>query len=181
VISDPQVLIIPLLYGSTGRTDLAGPEHTTGLAHAQFHSVRRLAAELPQATRILLTHGFGSFCSATPTSGEESTIAEQGDLNPALTQDEQTFVDQLVAGLGAYPAYYAQMAPLNSAGPAAVDLSMPTLVDVPELLRRIKTGQWVIDLREDTAFAAGHLRGTLSFELSSSRPTSDGSTRSTPP
>ena len=36
-----------MLHGTTGRTDLVGAAHTKELAHAQFHSVRRLAAELP--------------------------------------------------------------------------------------------------------------------------------------
>ena len=30
-----------MLYGSTGRTDLLGAEHTDQLTHAQYHSVRR--------------------------------------------------------------------------------------------------------------------------------------------
>jgi len=156
-----------MLYGATGRTDLLGPEHTDTLTHAQFHSVRRLAAGLPAGTPVFPTHGFGSFCSATPTSGTSSTVGEQVRVNPALTQDEQSFVDQLMAGLGAYPTYYAHMGPANAAGPAPVDLSPPRSVDPDELARRIAEGGWVIDLRTRTAFAHGHLPGTLNFELSS--------------
>jgi glyoxylase-like metal-dependent hydrolase (beta-lactamase superfamily II)/rhodanese-related sulfurtransferase len=155
-----------LLFGATGRTDLLGAEHTHALSHAQFHSVRRLAAELPPGTPVLPTHGFGSFCSATPTSGDESTIGEQLRVNPALTRDEQTFVDELIAGLGPYPAYYARMGPTNAAGPPPVDLSPPRPVDAEELARRAAAGEWVVDLRQRTAFAAGHLPGTLNFELS---------------
>ncbi|TSD93080.1 MBL fold metallo-hydrolase [Skermania sp. ID1734] len=157
-----------MLYGSTGRTDLVGAEHTEQLTHAQYHSVRRLAAELPPETAVYPTHGFGSFCSATPTSGESSTVGEQRDTNPALTQDEQSYVDELIAGLTAYPAYYAHMGVINIAGPAPVDLSAPEPVDPDELRRRIDNGEWVVDLRDRTAFAAGHLGGTLSFELSDS-------------
>ncbi len=43
---------------------------------------------------------------------------------------------------------------------------MPATVDPDELRRRIDTGEWVVDLRSRTAFAAGHLAGTLGFELS---------------
>ncbi|MFQ1002384.1 MBL fold metallo-hydrolase [Modestobacter sp. SSW1-42] len=155
-----------LLYGATGRTDLLGDTHTSALTHAQYHSVRRLAAELPAGTPVFPTHGFGSFCSATPTSGTSSTIGEQARVNPALTQDEQTFVDELIAGLGAYPAYYAHMGPTNAAGPAPVDLSAPRTLEPAELARRLAAGEWVVDLRNRTAFAAGHLPGALSFELS---------------
>lgn len=157
-----------MLHGTTGRTDLLGAEHTAELTHAQFHSVRRLAAELPGDTAVYPTHGFGSFCSATPASGDSSTIAEQRRNNPALTLDEQSYVDELIAGLSAYPAYYAHMGVINTEGPAPVDLSLPRPVDPDELRRRIEAGEWVIDLRNRRAFAAGHLGGTLGFELSDS-------------
>ncbi|WP_123027357.1 MBL fold metallo-hydrolase [Mycolicibacterium stellerae] len=157
-----------MLHGTTGRTDLLGQDHTNDLTHAQFRSIRRLADELPDSTEVYPTHGFGSFCSATPGSGDTSTIAEQRTNNPALTQDEQTYVDQLIAGLSAYPAYYAHMGVINSRGPAPVDLSTPARVRPEELRRRIDAGEWVVDLRNRTAFAAGHLDGTLAFELSTS-------------
>ncbi len=157
-----------MLHGTTGRTDLLGEEHTQELSHAQFHSVRRLAAALPDDTEVYPTHGFGSFCSATPASGDSSTIADQRRDNPALTQDEQSYVDELIAGLSAYPAYYAHMGVINAEGPAPVDLSLPQPVDPDELRRRIESGEWVVDLRNRTAFAAGHLGGTLGFELSDS-------------
>ena len=154
-----------MLYGATGRTDLVGPADTQQLTHAQFHSVRRLASELPAETEVFPTHGFGSFCSATPTSGTASTVGEQQQVNPALTLEEQNYVDTLLAGLDAYPAYYAHMGPMNSAGPAPVDLSLPELVNPAELRRRIEAGEWVVDLRQRTAFAAGHLPRSLNFEL----------------
>ncbi|MDJ0395635.1 MBL fold metallo-hydrolase [Rhodococcus sp. G-MC3] len=157
-----------MLYGSTGRTDLLGSTHTDELTHAQFHSVRRIAAELPADVDVYPTHGFGSFCSATPTSGDSSTIGEQRQSNPALTQGEQAYVDELIAGLSAYPAYYAHMGVINTEGPAPIDLSLPEPIDPEELRRRTAAGEWVVDLRARTAFAAGHLGGSLGFELSTS-------------
>ena len=123
-----------MLHGTTGRTDLLGDEHAEALTHAQYQSVRRLADELPADTKIFPTHGFGSFCSATPASGDASTIADELVTNPALTKDEQTYVTELLAGLSDYPAYYAHMGVINKAGPPPVDLSMPEPVDSDELL-----------------------------------------------
>ena len=57
------------------------------------------------------------------------------------------------------------MGPANSAGPGAPDLSAPELADPAELRRRIDAGEWVVDLRTRSAFAAGHLAGTLNFGL----------------
>ncbi|BBX62303.1 MBL fold metallo-hydrolase [Mycobacterium saskatchewanense] len=157
-----------MLFGSTGRTDLVGDEHTGELTRLQYHSVRRLADELPAATAVYPTHGFGSFCSAAPTDGDASTIGDQRRKNPALTRGEQEYVDELLANLSAYPAYYAHMGVINRAGPQAPDLSAPEPVDPDELRGRIDGGEWVVDLRGRTAFAAGHLAGTYGFELSGS-------------
>ncbi|HXP19219.1 MAG TPA: MBL fold metallo-hydrolase [Streptosporangiaceae bacterium] len=157
-----------LLNGSTGRPDLLGPQFTVELAKAQHGSARRLATELPAATTVCPTHGFGSFCSATPTSGDSSTIAAEMAANPALLLDEPDFVETILAGLDVYPAYYVHMGPANSAGPLAPDLTPPRRASSGELRRRISAGEWVVDLRARVAFAAGHLRGTLQFELGDS-------------
>jgi hydroxyacylglutathione hydrolase len=157
-----------MLFGSTGRTDLVADEHTPELTRLQWHSVRRLAEELPPTAAVYPTHGFGSFCSAAPADGDASTIGGERQRNPALTQDEQHYVDELLANLAAYPAYYAHMGVINRAGPQAPDLSVPAPVDSKELRKRIDAGEWVVDLRKRTAFAGGHLAGTYGFELSDS-------------
>ena len=154
-----------LLFGATGRPDLLGEEHADALARHQHASAHRLADLLPDGTDLYPTHGFGSFCAATQSDATESSIGEEKKSNPALTQNEETYVRELLAGLGAYPAYYAHMSPANAAGPDAADLSEPTAADATELRRRIEDGEWVVDLRNRTAFAAGHAAGTFNFGL----------------
>ena len=121
-----------LLYGSTGRTDLLGPDATAALTRAQWASARRLAGELPDAARIFPTHGFGSFCSATQSEAASSTIGHEKLVNPALTLDEGSYLESLLTGLDAWPAYYAHMAPANLAGPAGPDLSPPRPADATD-------------------------------------------------
>lgn len=156
-----------LLFGSTGRPDLLGPEHTHALAHHQFASARTLADELSDGTVVMPTHGFGSFCSATTTTSGAtgSTIGQERLVNPALSKDEEDYVAEIVAGLDAYPAYYVHMGPANSRGPAQADLGAPRPADKAELRRRLQAGEWLVDLRNRTAFAAGHVTGTLNFGL----------------
>ncbi len=156
-----------LLYGSVGRTDLLGPEDTEGLTRDQFRSVRRLADELPDETPVYPTHGFGSFCSSGPaTGGDSSTIGQEKDRNDALlVDDEDAFVEQLVAGLSAYPAYYAHMGERNRSGPGAPDLSPVEEVDPEQVRQRVQSGEWVVDLRERRTFAAAHLGGSISIAL----------------
>lgn len=157
-----------LLYGSVGRTDLLGEDRTDELTRAQWRSARRLAELLPDDAPVYPTHGFGSFCSSGSASGgDASTIGHERQVNDALTtDDEQEFVDALVAGLTGYPAYYVHMAPLNAAGPHEPDLSPPSPVDPAELARRLHVGEWVVDLRERRAYAGRHLAGTVSIALS---------------
>ncbi len=156
-----------LLYGSTGRPDLLGHDHAHELAHHQFASARKLAGTLPDATSVLPTHGFGSFCSATATTAGAtgSTIGAERLANPALTHDEEDYVAEILAGLDAFPAYYAHMGPANAAGPSAPDLSPPSTADPVELRRRLEAGEWLVDLRTRTTFAAGHVRGSYNVGL----------------
>ena len=154
-----------MLFGAVGRTDLIGPEQTEQLTRAQYRSVRRLADELPDQVAVYPTHGFGSFCSAIPTSGNSSTIGTERWANVALTSDEDAFVKELIAGLGAYPRYYAHMGPANRSGPAAPDLGAPRRADAADLRRRIEAGEWVVDLRQRKAFARSHVTGSISVEL----------------
>jgi hydroxyacylglutathione hydrolase len=158
-----------MLFGAVGRTDLIGAEQTEGLTRAQYRSVRRLAGELADPVAVYPTHGFGSFCSATPTSGSSSTIGAERQSNIALTTaDEDAFVKELIAGLGAYPAYYAHMGPANRWGPGLPDLSPPRPADAGQLRQRIGAGEWVVDLRTRRAFADRHLTGSISVELGDS-------------
>lgn len=159
-----------MLYGTVGRTDLISVESTETLTRAQFRSVRHLAEQLPGNVSVHPTHGFGSFCSSTATSGTEtSTIDQEREQNLALTlDDEDEFVERLVGGLTAYPRYYSHMAPINRYGPSPVDLSPPEPVNPVEIRRRIHAGEWIVDLRSRKAFARGHLAGTLNFELGNS-------------
>lgn len=154
-----------LLYGTTGRTDLLGDEHAETLARAQHTSARTLAEALPDGAQVWPTHGFGSFCTASPASGDSSTLGRERQVNPVLRLARAEFVRQTLSGLGAYPAYYARMGTLNNAGPAPVDLRPPAPVDPAELARRLRAGEWVIDLRSRKAYLACHLAGTVSLGL----------------
>jgi glyoxylase-like metal-dependent hydrolase (beta-lactamase superfamily II)/rhodanese-related sulfurtransferase len=154
-----------MLYGSVGRPDLLGPEMTEPLAHAQWSSMRRLRDEVSHTADLYPTHGFGSFCSATATVGTASTLAQQIASNPAFHVDEDTFVTELIAGLDAFPRYYAHMGPANQAGAGPIDLSLPRMATAADIAAAIARGEWVVDLRHRRVFAAEHIRGSFSFDV----------------
>lgn len=155
-----------LLFGTVGRTDLLGEDQAQVLARRQYHSVRRLAGSLADDVVVCPTHGFGSFCSSTPPSGApSSTIGDERRHNLVfLADDEESFVKTVLSGLTAYPRYYAHMGSINRAGPAPIDLSPPRRLDGPALSQHLEAGEWVVDLRNRRAFAAGHLPRTVNAE-----------------
>ncbi|MDA8439481.1 MAG: MBL fold metallo-hydrolase [Propionibacterium sp.] len=154
-----------LLYGSTGRPDLLGPDHKHALAHHQFASAHKLAAQVADEAQVWPTHGFGSFCSSTQADGASSTIGKERRTNPVLTEQEDAWIEQMLAGLDAWPAYYAHMAPANSGGPSDPDRSLPEVADKEVIRQRLRAGEWVVDLRNRVAFAAGHVPGSYSIGL----------------
>ena len=154
-----------VLYGTVGRTDLAGPEHTDALTRAQWRSAHRLVDGLPDAAAIWPTHGFGSFCSGGAGSGAlESTAGAERASNVALVLDERSFTAAFQSGLGPYPAYYRHMAPLNRIGPGPLPVTPLPPVGPAGLRRRLDSCEWVVDLRPRRLFAAGHLPGSVNVE-----------------
>lgn len=152
-----------LLYGTTGRTDLLGAQHARTLANHQHASARKLADVLPDGVPIWPTHGFGSFCSPAAPDADASTIGREKLVNPALRLHAEAYVSQLLAGLGAYPAYYAHMGARNAAGADPIDLAPARPASPASLRDRLDAGEWVVDLRSRKAYAYRHLVGTVSF------------------
>jgi hydroxyacylglutathione hydrolase len=159
-----------LLDGTVGRTDLVDPRLTQDLARAQWTSARALA-RLDADTRLHPTHGFGSFCAGTPASTPGSgngpvTLAQQRSTNPVLLTEREPFVSELVAAIGPIPAHYARLAPLNLAGAGAVPPRPARRATSEQVQDAVLRGSWVIDLRDRTAYAEGHVPGTVSIQYS---------------
>ncbi|MEV5969501.1 rhodanese-like domain-containing protein [Streptomyces sp. NPDC051921] len=158
-----------LLVGGAGRTDLSGAAHTEELARAQYRSLHRLT-RLPDATRVLPTHGAGSSCSAGPVARGRSrttTVGAERRDNPALApRDEAQYIAARATDLPPYPAYYRHMAPLNRSGPAVLG-GVPTARPLsPSMVAGLAgEGAQIVDGRGRGTFAAGHVPGALCEEL----------------
>jgi glyoxylase-like metal-dependent hydrolase (beta-lactamase superfamily II)/rhodanese-related sulfurtransferase len=158
-----------LIVGSAGRTDLLGPALTLALTSDQQRSLQRLAA-LPDSTQILPTHGAGSFCSAGPSSPSRvTTIGAERFANPTFAlagAAPAAFRAQALGNLGRFPDYYAHMAGLNRKGPRVLGrLIIPPALDPAVFEAAAAKGTTIVDARDRTAFAAGHLTGSINIEL----------------
>ncbi len=155
-----------LIVGSAARTDLLGPDRTEQLARSQYRSLHRLAM-LPDQTPVWPTHGAGSFCSAPPGAERLTTIGAQKQANALLAApDEDAFVQQLLASLGSYPAYFDCLAEANRRGPAVLSAvpALPALT-ASQVKNLMVQGGHVIDVRPAAHYAAGHILGALSIPL----------------
>lgn len=159
-----------LLYGAVGRPDLVSSKATIPLAEAQYRTAEHYKRRLSPDTLVYPTHGFGSFCAATETDSRDiSTLADELQHNHVyVSANQPAFVKELLAGLDAYPAYYAYMAPANLQGPLSPDLAPPARLAPEELQRALHDGAAVIDMRQRRAYAANHLPGTYNIELGDS-------------
>jgi hydroxyacylglutathione hydrolase len=156
-----------LMVGAVGRTDLCGPELAEPMARAMFRALHEKLLVLPDDLRVYPTHGAGSFCSAPAASERTSTIGRERMNDPLLAiEDEDEFVERLLAGLGTFPTYFGRLPELNRRGPRRYD-ALPHLrrLDVGEFHTRMADGAVVVDVRPFAEYAKGHLPGSISNAL----------------
>jgi hydroxyacylglutathione hydrolase len=157
-----------LMVGAVGRTDLCGPELAEPLAHDMFRSLRRLDG-LPDELAVYPTHGAGSFCSAPGGADRTTTLGRERATNHLFRiDDEDEFVEQLLAGFGSFPTYFARLPELNRRGPRRY-AQLPQLdrLDVDTVERHVDAGAGalIVDVRPIADFAAGHVPGSMSNAL----------------
>jgi hydroxyacylglutathione hydrolase len=155
-----------LMVGTVGRTDLLGGDRRDELARLLFRSLRAEVLSLPDDVIVYPTHGAGSFCSAPVISSRTTTIGRERTTNPLLAiDDEDTFVEQLLSGLGSFPRYYAELPERNRRGTRRYS-QLPTLrrLDVEAVGRALTAvDAVVVDARPIGAFAEAHLPGSISI------------------
>jgi hydroxyacylglutathione hydrolase len=155
-----------LMVGTVGRTDLLGDELREALAHDLHRALRARILTLPDDLAVYPTHSAGSFCSAPGGADRTTTIGRERSTNPLLSMDEDAFVAELLAGFGSFPGYFRSLPEVNRRGLPVLE-SVPSLgrLTVDDVDRLVAAGGVVVDAREVTAFAAGHIPGSLSIQL----------------
>jgi hydroxyacylglutathione hydrolase len=156
-----------LMVGTLGRTDLLGSELQDQLARSLYRALYDEILTLPDDVAVYPTHGAGSFCSAPGATDRTTTIGRERATNPLLqAPDEDSFVDQLVAGFGSFPAYFSRLPEVNRHATRAYD-HVPTLdrLSLDRLRELLDAGALLVDARSIVEFGTGHVPGALSIEL----------------
>ena len=160
-----------VFVGDVGRPDLleraAGFEGTMERSARQLF--RSLAAfrRLPDHLQIWPGHGAGSACGKALGAVPSSTLGYEKIANWALRiDDEDAFVQEVLAGQPEPPKYFAEMKRINRDGPRLLGaLRRPARVPLARVTELVGSGAFVVDTRAAADFAAGHLAGTINIPL----------------
>ncbi len=157
-----------LFIGSIGRPDLAqGSISPMALANHAYDSIQRLRA-LPEATIVLPAHGAGSLCGAHLSPDTTSTIGREKAQNAYFQiASRAAFVARDVSGLPPAPQYFAYNVAINRKGPPVVDWTeeLPLALEPAAVRDLVKSGAWVVDLRDGPAYAAEHIQGSINVSV----------------
>jgi hydroxyacylglutathione hydrolase len=158
-----------LFIGDVGRPDLLVSVGVSAddLARRLYHSLHERLLSLPDATRVFPAHGAGSACGKHLSTETESTIGAERATNYALQpMSESDFVHVVTEGQDAAPLYFAFAANRNrQARPTLDDDDAVPLLDLDAVLAAQRDGAAVLDTRDQTTYAAGHLLGSVNVGL----------------
>jgi glyoxylase-like metal-dependent hydrolase (beta-lactamase superfamily II)/rhodanese-related sulfurtransferase len=160
-----------LFLGDVGRPDLLGAAGRTSeeMARDLYRSLHTKLMPLPDDVLVYPGHGAGSACGKALSTDTVSTLGEQRRTNYALVpMSEDDFVGVVTDGLSAPPAYFVDEVAVNKAGHLPFDPDLPVQeVDAATAIsHQERLGYLLLDVRDDQAFAASHLRGAINVGLS---------------
>ena len=151
-----------LMVGTAARPDLLGPSESWRLASLLRRSLQERVMALPDAVRVLPTHGGGSFCAAGAGDVRETTIGAERARNPLARAAGAAAFIELALDQGPYPAYFDRMRALNQLGAPLLGRRPPEppRLSLDEFDAWRARGAAVLDLRLPEAFAEAHVPGS---------------------
>lgn len=172
-----------IFVGDVGRPDLletaAGQENVMeDSARTLFESVEKFK-EVDSHLQIWPGHGAGSACGkalgAVPVSTAGYELKYNNSIKAATA--EQSFVDFILDGQPEPPFYFARMKRDNKMGPRVLPhIPEPVHLSQDEIRRVMEDEKTVVlDTRDASTFAGGHLPGSLLAPLNRSFNTIAGS------
>jgi hydroxyacylglutathione hydrolase len=165
-----------LFIGDVGRPDLRASLGWTAeeLSSRLYDSLHDKLLPLPDETLIYPAHGAGSLCGKNISSDTVSTLGEQRRFNYALQpMTKEAFTRLVTADQPEAPAYFTYDAILNTRERATLDqalehglrpLALKEVLEMSSEGAQIEGAQ-ILDVRDATEYAKGHLLGSLNIGL----------------
>jgi len=164
-----------IFVGDVGRPDLleraANMKGTMEAgARTLWASLRAFDAAHEDYLQIWPGHGAGSACGKGISAIPHSTLGYERRFNWAFkVPDEAAFVDAVLSGQPDPPTYFAMMKRINKEGPRLLGgIVAPAVRPDDELSHPLRDNALVIDTRPASAFARGHVPGTLNIPFNNS-------------
>ena len=160
-----------LFIGDVGRPDLRASLGWTAqqLSHHLYNSLHNKLLPLPDETLVYPAHGAGSLCGKNLSSDTVSTLGEQRRFNYALQpMSEEDFTRIVTADQPDAPAYFTFDAILNTRERPTLDTTLERVlhpIDLDEVLAMGNAGAQILDVRDASEYAKGHLAGSLNIGL----------------
>ncbi|PQO25269.1 MBL fold metallo-hydrolase [Blastopirellula marina] len=128
-----------------------------------FHSLEKFK-QLPEYLQVWPAHGAGSACGKGLGAVPSSTVGYEKRFNPGLQfNDEEAFVEYILADQPEVPPYFAVMKRVNKEGPKVIGEKATTKkLSASQLSAAIEQGT-VVDLVASKTFAQGHAPGTINI------------------
>jgi hydroxyacylglutathione hydrolase len=151
-----------LFVGDCGRPDLregSGKMQAKreDLARQMYHSLREKLAVLPDDVIVYPAHGAGTLCGKNLSKESSSTIGKEKQSNWSLQEaTEEVFVKNLLADQPYVPTYFPFDVELNRQGAANMRQSIAA-IPISEEKDNLDPLAWVVDVRQEDVFKAGHL------------------------
>ena len=161
-----------LFIGDVGRPDLAikGDLDERDLAGMLYDSLQTKIMPLADDVIVYPAHGAGSACGKNMSKETTDLLGNQKRFNYALrAQSKVEFIEKVLDGLSAAPAYFAENARLNKEGYEPIDAvmkrgSQSLSPDIFEALVN-ETGALVLDVRDAADFANGFIPNAINIGL----------------
>jgi hydroxyacylglutathione hydrolase len=158
-----------LFIGDVGRPDLVGSKGYTAvdMAGMLYDSLHHKLLSLPDNVQVYPAHGAGSMCGRNLSKETSSTIGQQKRFNYALqATNREDFIRLMTVDLPEVPMYFPRSAEINRGGAAVLaDLPLPKSLTPAEVNKLAQQGTLLLDVRDATVFAGGHLPSAINIGL----------------
>ena len=150
-----------LFSGDVGRPDLFGAEMLEDLTSLLFETMEKYR-KLPDHVLVYPAHGAGSFCGKKLSQRCPTSIGYERLYNPMLRcTNYEEFKRMLLEHMPDPPPYYFTISKRNAAE-SGLDRESGELLRLS--LRDIASGERVVvDLRDQAAFSAFHIPGSINI------------------
>lgn len=160
-----------LFIGDVGRPDLRASLGWTAndLGAHLYASLHDKLLTLPDETLVYPAHGAGSLCGKQLSKETVSSLGQQRLRNYALQpMTKESFIQLVTADQPEAPAYFTYDAILNTREHPTLDKNLEQVlhpVDLDAVLLMGDAGAQVLDVRDSSEYANGHLAGSINIGL----------------